>query len=112
DTEIVSYANIFSYAFVGNFLVVSGEPATTRNVVDSYLKHETLSADVQYRNSTRWQPRPQQGQLYISSALMDGYKKWAEQPSTIVSDQTRAFLVRSSTVAQPITYSLSNEGLG
>jgi len=112
DTEIVSYANIFSYAFVGNFLVVSGEPATTRNVVDSYLKHETLSADVQFRNSTRWQPKPQQGQLYISSALMDGYKKWAEQPSTIVSDQTRAFLVRASTVAQPITYSLSNEGLG
>jgi len=112
DTEIVSYANMFSYAFVGNFLVVSGEPATTRNVVDSYLKHETLSADGQFRNSTRWQPKPQQGQLYISPALMEGYKVWAQQPSTVVSDQTRAFLVRASTVAQPITYSLSNEGLG
>jgi uncharacterized protein DUF3352 len=112
DTEIVSYANMFSYAFVGNFLVVSGEPATTRNVVDSYLKHETLSADVQFRNSTRWQPKPQQGQLYISPALMEGYKVWAQQPSTVVSDQTRAFLVRASTVAQPITYSLTNEGLG
>ena len=112
DTEIVSYANMFSYAFVGNFLVVSGEPATTRYVVDSYLKHETLSADGQFRNSTRWQPKPQQGQLYISPSLMEGYKVWAEQPSTIVSDQTREFLVRASTVAQPITYSLSNEGLG
>ena len=112
DTELVSYANMFSYAFVGNFLVISGEPATTRYVVDSYLKHETLSADGQFRNFTRWQPRPQQGQLYISSALMEGYKLWAQQPSTLVSEKTRAFLVRASTTAQPITYSLSNEGLG
>jgi hypothetical protein len=112
DTEIVSYANAFSYAFVGNFLVISGEPATTRYIVDSYLKHETLSADVQFRNSTRWQPKPQQGQLYISPALMEGYKVWAQQPSTRVNDQTREFLVRASIVAQPITYSLTNEGLG
>lgn len=112
DTEIVSYANMFSYAFVGNFLIVSGEPATTRYIVDSYLKHETLSADGQFRNSTRWQPKPQQGLLYISPALMEGYKVWAALPSTRVSEQTRAFLVRASSVAQPITYSLSNEGLG
>jgi Protein of unknown function (DUF3352) len=112
DTEIVSYANMFSYAFVGNFLVVSGEPASTRYIVDSYLKHETLSADGQFRNSTRWQPKPQQGQLYISPSLMEGYKVWAEQPSTVVSDQTRAFLMRAGVTAQPITYSLSNEGLG
>lgn len=112
DTEIVSYANAFSYAFVGNFIVLSGEPATTRYVVDSYLKHETLSADAQFRNSTRWQPKPQQGQLYISAALMEGYKSWVEKSSTL-SDQTRAFLARAISVpAQPITYSLSNEGLG
>jgi hypothetical protein len=112
DTEIVSYANVFSYAFVGNFLVISGDPATTRYVVDSYLKHETLAADVQFRNSTRWQPKPQQGQLYISPSLMEGYKVWAALPSTRISEQTRAFLMRASSVAQPITYSLSNEGLG
>jgi len=112
DTEIISYANMFSYAFVGNFLVFSGDPATTRYVVDSYLKHETLSADVQFRNSTRWQPKPLQGQLYISPALMEGYKIWAEQSTTRVSDPTRAFLLRASSTAQPISYSLSNEGLG
>jgi hypothetical protein len=112
DTEIVSYANVFSYAFVGNFLVISGEAATTRYVVDSYLKHETLAADVQFRNSIRWQPKPQQAQLYISPSLMEGYKLWAEMPSTRISEQTRAFLMRASSVAQPITYSLSNEGLG
>lgn len=112
DTEIVSYANMFSYAFVGNFLIISGEPASTRYIVDSYLKHETLSADGQFRNSTRWQPKPQQGLLYISPALMEGFKTWAALPSTRVSEQTRAFLVRASSVPLPITYSLSNEGLG
>ncbi len=95
DTEIVSFANTFAYAFVGNFLVISGDAATTRYVVDSYLKHETLSADGQFRNSTRWQPKPQQGQIYMSSSLMEGYKVWAEKPTTRISDQTRAFLVRA-----------------
>jgi len=112
DTELISYANLFSYAFIGNFLVLSGDAATTRYVVDSYLKHETLIADSQFRISTRWQPKPLQGQLYISPALMESYKLWAEMPSTRVSDQTRAFLVRASSLSQPITYSLSNEGLG
>jgi hypothetical protein len=112
DTEIVSVANAFSYAFVGNFLILSMDTATTRYVVDAYLKHETLSGDGQFRNSTRWQPKPQQAQIYISPALMQGYKEWAESPITRVSEQTRAFLMRASSTAQPITYSLSNEGLG
>lgn len=112
DTETVSYAGFFSYAFVGNFLVLSGDPATTRYVVDSYLKRETLASDAQFKNFTRWQPRPSQGQVYISSALMESYKAWVEQPTTRLGDQTRAILTRLSAVAQPITYSLSNEGLG
>src|SRR6185436_12776160 len=110
DTELVSFANEFAYAFVGNFIVISTDAASTRYVVDSYLKHETLASDIQFKNSTRWQPRPLHGQLYISPALMEGYKKWAQQAQ--VSDQARMFLTRASTVAQPITYSLSNEGLG
>ncbi|HEU4933218.1 MAG TPA: MAP7 domain-containing protein, partial [Pyrinomonadaceae bacterium] len=112
DTELISFANVFAYAFVGNFIVLSSDATSTRYVVDSYLKHETLSSDIQFKNSTRWQPRPLHGQLYISPVLMEGYKKWANQPSTQVSDQVRAFLTRASTVAQPITYSLSNEGSG
>jgi hypothetical protein len=110
DTELVSFAGAFAYAFVGNFIVLSTDVASTRYVVDSYLKHETLSSDIQFRNSTRWQPRPLQGQLYISPALMEGFKTWAQSPQ--VGDQVRNFLLRASTVAQPITYSLSNEGLG
>ena len=112
DTEIVSYANVLSYAFMGNFLVLSPDVGTTRHVVDSYLKHETLSADVQFKNYTRWQPRQLQGQVYLSPALMESYKTWANGPSELISDQTREFLQRLSVVPEPVTYSLSNEGLG
>ena len=112
DTELVSYANLFAYAFVGNFLVLSSDPATTRHVVDSYLKQETLSSDMHFRAYTRWQPRPLHGQFYISPALMEGYAKFAAQPTQFMGDQMRALLTRLSTVAQPITYSLSNEGQG
>lgn len=112
DTELISYVNLFAYAFIGNFLVVSSDPAATRYVVDSYLKHETLATNSNFRAYTRWQPRPSQGQAYISPALMESYRSWLEQPSTRLNDQTRAFLTRMAAVAQPIAYSLSNEGFG
>jgi hypothetical protein len=112
DTELVSYANLFAYAFVGDFLVLSTDAATTRHVVDSYLKQETLASDVNYRAYTRWQPRQLQGQLYISPALMEGFQAWTTQSSTRMGDQMRNFLASLSTVPQPVTYSLSNEGFG
>ena len=112
DTEIVSYANLLSYAFIGNFIVISDNVATTRHIVDSYLKHETLASNGDFRNSTRWHPKPQHGLLYISPSFMESYKAWAEQAATRISDETRAFLVKATSVSQPITYSLSNEGLG
>ena len=112
DTELVSYANLFAYAFVGDFLVLSADAATTRKIVDSYLKQETLASDTHFKNDTRWQPRQLHGQVYISPALMEGFKAWTIQPSSIISDQTRAFLTRVNTLAQPVTYSLSNEGFG
>jgi len=112
DTEIVSYGSFLSYALVGNFLVVSNEPTAVRHVVDSYLKHETLSSDPQFKNYNRWQPRQLQAQVYISPALMESYKHWAEEPSSLISDQTREFLLRLTAMPQPISYSLSNDGLG
>jgi hypothetical protein len=112
DTELVSFGDVVGYAFVGNFIVISSDVAATRYVVDSYLKHETLSSDIQFKNSIRWQPRPLHGELYISPALMDGLKAWTQQSSVLVTDQVRSFLTRAGTVSQPITYSLSNEGLG
>jgi len=112
DTEIVSYANVLSYAFIGNFLVVSPDPKNINHVVDSYLKHETLSSDISFKNFTRWQPRQLQGQVYVSPALMESYRKWANEPSALMGEQTREFLTRFAVVAEPVTYSLSNEGNG
>ncbi|MCA1577638.1 MAG: hypothetical protein LC794_09790 [Acidobacteria bacterium] len=112
DTELVSIANMFAYAFVGNFLVLSPDAAATRYVVDSYLKGETLSADPHFKNSTRWQPRQVQGQVYISPAMAESYKMWANSSSTHLTDDARNFITRLSTNPQPITYSLSNDGLG
>jgi hypothetical protein len=43
---------------------------------------------------------------------MESYKKWAESPGPYISEQVRAFLTRLTVVAQPVTYSLSNEGFG
>lgn len=112
DTELVSYGNMFAYAFIGKFLVLSSDAATTRNIVDSYLKRETLSGDSNFRAYTRWQPRPAHGQIYISPALMESYKAGAEQPSTRLNEQARTLLTRLAITPQPITYSLSNEGFG
>ena len=112
DTEIISYGNMLSYAFVANFLVVSANTNAIRHVVDSYLKHETLSSDTQFKNYTRWQPQQLQAQVYVSPALMKSYNSWADQPSAIVSEQLIEFLSRVTLVAQPITYSLSSDGLG
>lgn len=112
DTEIVSYANILSYAFIGNFLIGSPDVRAVRHVVDAYLKHETLASDSNFKNFTRWQPRQLQGQVYVSPALMESYKTWASEPNTLISEQTREILTRLSVMAEPVTYSLSNEGLG
>lgn len=112
DTELVSYANVVAYAFIGNFLVISPDIKATRHVVDSYLKRQTLSGDINFKNYTRWQPRQVQGQVYVSPSLMESYRKWIQQPTAQIDEQTRAFLTRFSIVAQPVTYSLSNEGFG
>ena len=112
DTEIVSYAGVFSYAFVGNFLVLSADATTTKHVVDSYLAHQTLASDSQFRDSTRWQPRQLLGQVYVSPALMESYRTFANNPTALVSDTVREFMTRLSPVSEPITYSLSSDGLG
>lgn len=112
DTELVSYANVVAYAFIGNFLVISPDVKATRHVVDSYLKRQTLSGDVHFKNYTRWQPRQVQGQVYVSPSLMETYRTWIQQPTAPIDEQTRTLLTRFSIVAQPVTYSLSNEGFG
>lgn len=112
DTELVSIANTFAYAFIGDFLVLSPDAAATRSIVDSYLKGETLAANIQFKNYTRWQPQQVQMQGYLSPAFAESYRTWANDASAPITDEARSFLNGISTNPQPITYSLSNDGLG
>jgi len=112
DTELVSYGGEFGYAFIGNFFVLPTDVATVRHVVDSYLKGETLASDPHFRNSTRWQPRFIQGQVYVSPSLMEQFKDAGSNPRLRISDEARALIARLGADPQPITYSLSNDGMG
>jgi hypothetical protein len=112
DTEIVSYAGLFSYAFIGDFLVLTADTAATRHVVDAYLAHQVLASDSHFRNFTRWQPRQVLGQVYVSPALMESYHSYANDPTALISDQIRDFFRRLGPESEPVTYALSNEGSG
>ncbi len=111
DTEITSYAGAFSYAFVGNFLVLSTDPAATRHVVDSFLNHQTLSSDSHFRNTIRWQPRQLMGQVYVAPNLVERYFPLA-LTGALGNDKLRDFLSRLSPVLDPVSYALTNDGLG
>jgi hypothetical protein len=110
-TELVSYAGIFSYAFIGDFLVVSPDPLATRNIVDAYLNHETLSSNSHFKNFTRWQPRQVLGQVYVAPGLVEQYTFGAEGGAR-VNDKVNEYLSRVNPVIDPLTYSLSNDGQG
>ena len=111
DTELTSYANFFAYAFVGQFLVVSPDAAVTRHVVDSYLEHQTLSSDSHFKNFTRWQPRQMLGQVYVSPVLVTRYYLGGNVGAR-ANDKIVESLSRMNAEIDPLTYALSNDGLG
>jgi Protein of unknown function (DUF3352) len=112
DTELVSYGDALTYAFIGNFLVGSTDSKAVRHVIDSYLNHQTLASDSSFRNYTRWQPRQLLGQVYISPVLMDGYHELAKEINALANDKLRDLLGRVSPTPEAVTYAISNEGLG
>ncbi|MDQ2921922.1 MAG: DUF3352 domain-containing protein, partial [Acidobacteriota bacterium] len=112
ETEVTSYAGVFSYAFVGDFLVLSPDAAATRHVVDFFLDHQTLSSDSRFRNSTRWQPRQVVGQVYVGPDFIARYYPISGNPAAPVNEKMREFLSQMNPVIEPVTYALSNDGLG
>jgi len=110
-TELTTYANVFSYGFVGDFLVVSPDTAATRHVVDAYLNHQTLSSDSHFRNFTRWQPRQVLGQVYVAPGLVEDFTSTLGTGAP-VSDKMSEFLSRVNPVVDPLTYALTNDGQG
>jgi hypothetical protein len=111
DTELVNYAGVFAYAFVGDFLVIS-EAAAVRRVIDANVNHQTLSSNSAFRNFRRWQPRQILGEIYVSPALMEGYQDAIRKQSATTDEKMRDFLMQLSPTANAISYALTNEGFG
>ena len=111
DSEIVSYAGIFSYAFVGNFLVLS-DSETVRKVADANMNRTTLGANNAFRSARHWQPRQTLGEIYVSPALMEGYQEQIGKQAASMDQAMRDFLMKLSPKASAITYTLSHDGLG
>ena len=111
DTEMVNYAGMFAYAFVGNFVVIS-EPATVRRVIDANVNHQTLSSNSTFRNTRRWEPSRPLGQIYVSPAMMEGYQDQVRKQAATLDPAMRDFLLGLDPTAGAITYALSNDGLG
>jgi hypothetical protein len=107
-TEIVSYAGMFSYAFIADFLILSPDASEVKRVVQSYLEHQTLAGDSHFREYTRWQPRQVLGQVYVAPTMVEQYMT----PNRGRNESTRELLSRVSPVIDPVTYSLSNDGAG
>jgi hypothetical protein len=111
DTELVNYAGVFAYAFVGNFVVIS-EAATVRRVIDANIKRQTLSSNNAFRNSRRWEPDRTLGQIYVSPALMEGYHEEIRRRAATIDPEMRDFLLGLNPTASALTYAMSNDGLG
>jgi hypothetical protein len=111
DTEMVNYAGVFAYAFVGNFVVIS-EAATVRRVIEANINHQTLTSNTTFRNSRRWEPNRTLGQIYLSPALMEGYHEQIRNQGATLDPEMRDFLLGLDPTASAITYALSNGGLG
>jgi len=111
DVEIVNYAGSFAYAFVGNFLIIS-QTGSVRRAVDAYLNHQTLASNSVFRNSRRWEPRQNLGEVYFSPAMMEGYHDAIRKQAGTMDPTMRDFVLALDPTASAITYALSNEGLG
>ncbi len=111
DTEITTYANVLSYAFVGDFLILSPNPDATKRAVASYLNGETLSASSHFRNASRWQSRQVLALVYVAPALVQRYGLTGNLTGP-GNEKIAELLSRLNPTIEPLTYSLSNEGSG
>ena len=111
DTEMVNYAGVFAYAFIGDFLVLS-DAGGVRKVVDAYVNHQTLGSNTVFRNSRRWQSNRTVGQIYISPALMEAYQDSVRKTTGTMDAGLRDFLLGLNPTAEAITYAVSDDGLG
>jgi len=111
DSEIVNFAGVFSYAFIGNFLVVS-DAATVRRVAEAGMNLSTLGSNNAFRTSRHWQPRQTLGEIYVSPAIMEGYQQQISKQAGTMDQSMRDFLMKLSPKSSAVTYSLWHDGSG
>jgi hypothetical protein len=111
DAEMVNYAGVFAYGFVGNFLVIS-DATSVRKVIDANVNSQTLSSNTVFRNSRRWESSRTLGQLYVSPALMQSYHDQIRKQAASMDQAMRDFLLALDPRSEAITYALSNDGPG
>lgn len=111
DSEMVNYAGMFAYAFVGDFLVIS-DTIGVRQLIDANVNMRTLSGNSVYHNSRRWQPTRTLGQVYVSPALMEASHEQIRKEAGTMDQAMRDFLLSLDPRSEAITYALSNDGLG
>jgi hypothetical protein len=111
ESEIVNYAGVISYGFIGNFLVIS-DSQTVRRIADATTNGATLGSNGVFRSSRHWQPRQTVGEIYVSPALMEGYQEQLSKQAGTMDQSIRDFLMKLSPKSSAITYALSQDGLG
>ncbi len=111
DAEIVNYAGLFAYGFVGDFIVLS-DSASVRRVVDAHVNNQTLSSNSVYRNARRWQSSRTLGQFYVSAALMEAYHEQIRKEAGSMEADMRDFLLSLNPKSEAVSYALSNDGMG
>jgi hypothetical protein len=111
DSELVNYAGVVAYGFIGNFLVMS-DAASVRRVADAYAQHRTLSTSNVFRNARHWQPRQSLGEIYVSPAMMESYQEQVRKQAATMEQAMRDFLLQMSPANGAITYAQTHDGLG
>jgi hypothetical protein len=107
DTEITTYADQLSYAFVSDFLILALNPGAVKRAVASYLAGETLASNSYFRNASRWQSHQVQAQVYMAPVLVQRYGLGG---ANSVDEKTAELLAHVNLPIEPLTYSLANEG--
>jgi hypothetical protein len=111
DVQVVSFGGL-SFGFIGDYLVYATDPKALNQIADSFTSHKTLSTNPDYKNSANWQPQQVLGQIYISKALMDGYRASAKSPLYQGDPEIRDLMGRYDFAGEPISYALVGDGTG
>lgn len=108
--QINVYSKV-SFAFVDNYLVLAPDAADVRRVIVAQTQGKTLAANRDFHSYTRWQPRNQLGQIYLSSEIMKGIID--DLMGELGRDEkAKLFFEQLSPAPEPITYAISQEGGG